>query len=142
MHRALLVFAALLLLFPPVVDAVSALGSPYPFGDSQEGVTLQQALTIAPSFLSGILVTLAHYLKPTSGVFALGVGVQLAALARLLCLFAIVNIDQSIGAGFVYVLLALILVGLAVTGLFLAFARGRRLSPLQAQDSSHLRTAA
>lgn len=127
MHRVLLVVvAALLLLLPPVMDLSSMLGAPYPLEGTQEGITLQQVLSAAPPFLAGLMLTLAHYLKPTSGIFALGVGVQLAALARLLCLFTLLNVDQSIGAGFVYLLLSLILLGLAALSLTSAFGRTSR----------------
>lgn len=141
MHRALLVFAALLLLLPPVLDASSLLGAPSVLGDSQEGVTLQQVFITAPPFLAGLMLTLVHYLRPSSGVFALGVGVQLAALARLLCLLALVNISESLGAEFVFLLLSLVLLGLAVTCLVLAVSRSRR-RELPAGSAAYLRTAA
>lgn len=141
MHRTLLVLAAMLLLLPPAMDAGSMLGPRLVFGDSQEGITLHQVLVTVPPFGAGLLLTLAHYLRPATGVFALGVGVQLAAAARLLCLLALVNLSESLGTEFVFLLLSLVLVGLAVGCLVFAFSRaGRR--PTPASATAHLRTAA
>lgn len=142
MHRVLLVIAALLLLLPPALDVSSMLGYPNPFGDEPQDVTLHQVASTAPAFLAGLKLTLAHYLRPSPGLFAMGVGVQLAALARLVCLFVLVNTEESMGITFVFLLLSLILVGLAVGSLVMALSRAQVRAVPAGTTPRHLGTAA
>lgn len=126
MRRALYLITAMLLVIPVVLDLGSMMGVPYLFDYADQDVTVQKVLSVVPPFAAGVLLTVGHYVTPSAGLFAFGLGTQVTALGRLLCHFALVADDQPIGAGFILLLLGLTLLGLAVIALAYAFSRDPR----------------